>query len=100
MYRDVAMQRGYITSYQLLRTAPDSLNTFDILLVTGYADSLQYSLSEERFQTIIKELRPEGPNLLNNFKPGDFRTNLFNQSAETIYRAGEKPGKGSRKKRS
>ena len=52
------LHKGYIKSYQLLLTVADSLSNFDLMLITEYADSAQEKLSEERFQQIIKETRP------------------------------------------
>lgn len=85
VYRDSALRRNYIISYRLLTTKADSLANFDIMLVTEYADSLQLKLSEERFQQIIKEMRPAGPKLLNELKPNDFRQNIFTKKAETLF---------------
>jgi hypothetical protein len=51
-YRDIALQKGYIKSYQFLTTTPDSAAGFDILLITEYADSLQLKNGEQRFQEI------------------------------------------------
>ena len=87
VYRDTALKRGYISSYQLLRVKPDSLCTFDFILVTGYADSAQYSKSELNFNKIIKELRPGGPKLLDSIQPADFRENIFSKIASNSAEA-------------
>ncbi|HYH14271.1 MAG TPA: hypothetical protein VD794_03570 [Flavisolibacter sp.] len=87
VYRDMAMQKGYIKSYRLVTTSVDSLANFDIILMTEYADSTQMNRSEARFQQIIKEVRPTGPKLLNELKPNDFRQNLFLRRAETIFQS-------------
>ncbi len=84
-YRDVAVKEGYIQSYKLLTTKGDSAANFDIILITEYADSAQLKKSELHFQQIIKELRPDGPKLLNALKPEDFRANLFSKIAECLY---------------
>jgi len=89
VYRDIALQKGYIQSYRLVTTAADSLANFDIILITEYADSTHLNASEERFQHIIKEVRPNGPKLLNNLKPADFRQNLFLRRAETRFTASQ-----------
>ena len=85
VYRDIALQKGYIKSYQLLLTVADSLSNFDLMLITEYADSAQEKLSEERFQQIIKETRPNGPKLSNNLKPNEFRQNLYLKNAQTLF---------------
>ena len=87
-YRDIALQKGYIKSYQFLTTTPDSVAGFDILLITEYADSLQLKNSEQRFQEIIKIISPEGPHLLNDLKPTDFRQILFSKKLQTFFSAG------------
>ncbi|MES1222383.1 MAG: hypothetical protein ABUT20_43215 [Bacteroidota bacterium] len=90
IYRDSALKNNYIKSYRLLTTKIDSLATFDIMLITEYSDSMQLKLSEERFQKIIKEIRPNGPKLLNDLKPNDFRQNVFTKWGETIFNAERK----------
>jgi hypothetical protein len=90
VYRDIALQKEFIKSYKLFLTKADSTTTFDLILTTEYADSTQLKLSESRFQAIIREIRPNGPMLLNDLKPKDFRQNLFFTQAETIYSSEKK----------
>ena len=78
-YREEALRRGYIKSYNILLAQPDSLQNFDIMLMTEYADSTQLSKVEENFQPIIRELNPNGPKLLNNLKPAYFRDTVYNK---------------------
>ena len=85
VYRDIALQKGYIKSYRLMTTQPDSIADFDIILLTEYADSTSLNAGEERFQKIIKEVRPNGPKLLGTSKPNEFRQNLFFRRAETVF---------------
>jgi hypothetical protein len=87
VYRDSALKHKYIASYKLFTAKPDSVADFDIILITEYADSTQLKYSEDRFQKIIKQLRPNGPKLLNEFKPNDFRQNVFSKQAETILQS-------------
>ena len=83
-YRDIAIKKNFITAYRIVTCQPDSLAGFNLILITEYADSAAYTKSEERFSEIIKETRPNGPLLLNEIKPQDFRDNLFFRKAETI----------------
>jgi hypothetical protein len=89
-YRDVALQKGYIKSYKLLITNPDSVANFDLILITEYRDSTQAALSENRFQQIIKDTRPTGSKLLNEWQPKDFRKNVFFKQGKTIFDTGQK----------
>jgi hypothetical protein len=88
VYREMALKKGYIRSYNLLTTNADSPADFDIMLVTEYTDSTQYKGSETHFQQIIKELRPGGPKLLNELKPADFRINLYSKVAYSLFYGG------------
>lgn len=97
VYRDMALKMDYITSYKLLITSADTTANFDLILITEYADSLQFKLSEERFQQIIKATRPDGPKLLNALKPNDFRQNLFFKKTETLFNADKSKPKGKTK---
>lgn len=85
LYRDIALKNDYIRSYKLLTTSADTTANFDLILITEYADSSQFKSNEERFQQIIKSTRPEGPKLLNELKPNDFRQNVFFKKAETLF---------------
>lgn len=86
-YRDIALKKKYIVSYRLVSAIPDSASDFNLILITEYADSLAYAKSEENFAQIIKETRPNGPLLLNELKPADFRINLFYRKMETIFKS-------------
>jgi len=86
--RDIALAKGFIKSYRLLSTTADSAADFDLVLITEFKDSAQYNLVEERFQAIFKEMRTGGPILLNDLKPSEFRQNVFNKKAETIFKPG------------
>lgn len=89
VFRDIALERGYIKSYKLLTTTADTTANFDLILMTEYGDSTQYNLGEKRFQEIIKETRPGESRLLNELKPGDFRQNLFFRKTETLFSNGD-----------
>lgn len=84
-YRDIALQKGYIQSYQLIKVMPDSLKQWDIILITEYKDKDQESKSEERFNEIIKSVTPNGPALLNSVKPKDFRENLYLAEGSVLF---------------
>lgn len=85
VYRDVAVKKKIIKSYELVEAKADSLNNFDLILITVYADSVQYSKSEENFGPLLKELRPNGPVLLNETKPKDFRKNVFLKIVKPVF---------------
>ena len=90
VYREEAIKRNFIVSYKIVKTSADSIANFDLILITEYADASQYALSETHFQEIIKEIRSDGPKLLNELKPNDFRKNVFVKTAETIISSGSK----------
>lgn len=85
LYRDLAIKKNIIQSYKLVRAIPDTLNNFDLILITVYKDSAQYAGSEQNFRPILKELRPNGPLLLNELKPNDFRQNVFVKTVRQVY---------------
>ena len=85
LYRDSAVKKGLILTYQLVTVVPDSLNNFDLILITTYKDSAQYLKSEENFQPLIKEMRPDGPKLMNQLKPAAFRQIVFSKITQTVF---------------
>lgn len=72
LHRVEAKKRGFISSWKLLVRTSEDGNT-DILLVTGYASEEQYAKREENFADVMGETRPDGPALLNDLAPGEFR---------------------------
>lgn len=89
MYREIALQKGFIKSYKILFTNADSTADFQLMLFTEYKDSTQFKESENRFQAIIKESRPNGPALLDDNKPSDFRKNIFFKQASCLFSSDE-----------
>lgn len=72
-FREVAVKKGDILSYQLGSSAPDSSGNIQIFLITNYGSADQYENSEKNFRQIIDEQGANGPKLLNELKPSDFR---------------------------
>ncbi|MBN8674664.1 MAG: hypothetical protein J0L56_11045 [Chitinophagales bacterium] len=85
LYRDIALEKGFITAYRLEKTTADSSASFDLVLITEYADSSMYRKSEDNFRAILSTARPNGPLLLNELQPADFRQNVFVKVTETLY---------------
>jgi len=85
--RDIALERDFIESYELLITEADSTADFDVILITRYKNEKQYQQGEERFQQIIKERNKEygGVKLLNELNPGEFRKNVFHKITRTKF---------------
>ncbi|HQW01313.1 MAG TPA: hypothetical protein PLV75_04045 [Saprospiraceae bacterium] len=84
IYRDIAVKKNFITGYRIVACQPDSALDFDLILITEYADSSHFARSEEYFGPIIKEVRPNGPILLNEWKPDAFRSILYSRRVETV----------------
>jgi ketosteroid isomerase-like protein len=76
-FRKGVKQNKGIKSYQLLDYTEDKEAPFDIILITEYKDTHQLEKSEESFQPVMKNLRPDGPLFLNGKQPGDFRENSY-----------------------
>ena len=93
LYRDIAVKKNVIKSYELMKVAPDSLNNFDLILITSYRDSLQLLESEENFRPIVNEARPNAPALLNHLKPAAFRQNVFFKVTQPIFSSQKKERK-------
>ncbi len=84
-YRDAALAKGFIRSYELLANTSDKVKDYDLLLITEYADENQFRQSEDRFNQIIKEVAPQGPKLLDDLKPADFRTNVSSVTTQAVF---------------
>lgn len=71
-YRSEAARLGYISSYRLLVRTSDE-GGIDIVLLTGYKDEAQYRDREENFAVVMNRGDGEGPRLLNETPPNEFR---------------------------
>ena len=71
-FRIAAVNKGIISSYELLVRASEAGQT-DILLITVFASPEQYERSEENFLIVMRDARESGPALLNDKPPSEFR---------------------------
>ena len=85
LYRDAALKRNVIASYDIVPADDEAKGAYDLVLITRYRGKEQLDASEKNFEPILKELRPEGPLLLNEIKPADLRETVF------LYRGRELP---------
>lgn len=88
VYRETALKKGFIHSYELIEAKSETNPTFDIILVTRYKNEEQHKNSEKNFAPILKEIRPNGALLKNDLKPEDFRQNVFLSIGKPIFTAG------------
>ncbi len=85
VYREAALKKGVIHSYELIEAKSETNSTFDIILVTRYKNEEQHKNSEKNFEPILKEIRPNGALLKNDLKPEDFRQNVFLSIGKSIF---------------
>lgn len=88
IYREIALKKGFIQSFELIEIAPNEKNQFDLILITRYAGEEQFKTSEKNFEPIIKETRPNGAMLKNELKPEDFRQNVSISVGKPIFTSG------------
>lgn len=72
VYREEALIRGFISGYHLLQAESDSMSTVTLLLMTEYPDSVTFARVEDNFQPMMRDLRPDGPQLLNEVPRSEF----------------------------
>ena len=77
LFRKEAKKQNAISDYKLMYTEPDSTNTFSIILYTEFQDQTASDNVEEAFSPIMKGLRPNGPNMLNDVKRSEFILSRF-----------------------
>jgi len=85
VYREAALKKGFIHSYELIEARSETNPAFDIILVTRYKNEEQHKNSEKNFEPILKEIRPNGALLKNDLKPEDFRQNVFLSIGKSIF---------------
>ena len=75
--RKMAVNEGYIDSYQLLETPYSEEAPFHMILITTYLNKEQYDKREDHFRELIEK---KGElNLLNEKKPSEFRNTVFSK---------------------
>lgn len=87
LYREIALKKGFIQSYRLEQTADDSAGSCELLLITEYKDSTDYRQSETNFRGILATVRPDGPVLMNKFRPEEFRKTVLVKVTSAIFRS-------------
>ncbi|MBK8465423.1 MAG: TlpA family protein disulfide reductase [Chloracidobacterium sp.] len=85
LYRDEALKRGVIHSYELIDAKSETKTEFDLILITRYSGEEQFKNSEKNFELILKILRPNGPILKSDLKPDEFRQNVFLYNGKTAF---------------
>lgn len=70
-----AVKKGYIHSFQLLKTSHTEETPFHLMLVTTYSNKKQYEERETHFRELIEA--SGGLKLLNDKKPSEFRMSVF-----------------------
>lgn len=89
--RDMAIDKGYIDSYQIMETPNSEEEPFHLMLITTYANEAQYDLREDHFRELIKERGDL--KLMNEKKPGEFRKVLFGKDMVRHWKAKEQDKK-------
>jgi thiol-disulfide isomerase/thioredoxin len=85
LYREEALRRGLIHSYELIDTKSEANSSIDLILITRYLGPVQFRESEKNFEPILKQMRPNGPILKNEIKPADFRQSVFLYNGESPF---------------
>lgn len=86
VYREAAVKRGIIDSFEYIETASKDA-AFDIILITRYTNEEQFKNSETAFEPILKELRPKGPLLKGTIEPDSFRQIVHSYVGKTVFRS-------------
>ena len=76
--REMALEKGYIDSFELFEMTADKDDPFEIILITTYKNEWQYEKREEHFTEIMK--LKGGLKLLNDKKPNEFRNTVFSKN--------------------
>lgn len=84
-YRDAAVKRGVIDSFEYIEVASATDAAFDLILITRYRGEAQFKNSEKGFGPIIKELTPNGPFLKGTSKPDDFRQIVSTYTGKAVF---------------
>lgn len=84
-FRKEALKEKIIKGYKILRSETDSLNFFNLTLITTYKDENAYSSSEENFRPIMRAISPGGPKYLNAIKREVFLKYITGSNGKVIF---------------
>jgi hypothetical protein len=84
VFREEALVRGFISGYHLLQAEADSMFAVTLLLMTEYPDSVTFARVEDNFQPMMRELRPDGLELLNEVPRSEFVANRTGYTARSL----------------
>ncbi|CAN5478350.1 hypothetical protein BH10ACI3_BH10ACI3_20350 [soil metagenome] len=84
-FRDAAVKRGLIDSFEYIDAVSEKDTAFDIILITRYHGEEQYKNRETIFEPIIKELTPNGPFLRGTSKPDEFRIVVSSYTGKQVF---------------
>lgn len=82
--RKMAIEKGYIKSFEFLVTSFSKNAPFNFIFITTYKNKEQFLKREQNFQELIKI--KGNLKLLNNKKPNDFRKTIFSKE-EVFHRS-------------
>jgi hypothetical protein len=85
LYRDEALRLGHISGYELQRSEPDSTGTFDVILITRYANAAKYEAREENFRPLMRAVRPSGPIMLGPTKRSELLQFKYAATTRVIH---------------
>ncbi|MDG5493141.1 hypothetical protein [Psychroserpens sp. SPM9] len=80
--RQLALEKKYIASFQIMETEPTEEAPFHLILITTYQNKSQFDAREKHFRELIDGLGDL--QLLNNKKPTEFRKTLFGTDAKHL----------------
>lgn len=89
-FRELALQKGVISGYEMHRTATDSTQHFQLILITRYPDSTALANSEENFRPIMKEVSPQGPRMLNHVDRKEFLEYVSGYETHVLWESTKK----------
>lgn len=89
IFREKALQSGYISYYEMVEVKSDEAGNFDLMLMTEFPDSTTYRNAEVNFQPLMRELRPGGPAFLNDLRQKDFLEYRFGAEEGNVLVAPE-----------
>ena len=81
--REMALDKGYISSYQWIETTYSEEAPFHFIFITSYPDQAAYDNREANFKVIMEGRTRD---LLDDRQPSEFRKSVFTKEAARVIR--------------
>ncbi|MEJ0031607.1 MAG: hypothetical protein WDO15_15070 [Bacteroidota bacterium] len=85
VFREKALERKYISGFELVKSKPDTTGVLTIVLITRYPSEGLYAEAEKNFGVVMKEVAPNGPRMMNSVQRKEFIISMASYAGDSRW---------------